>query len=83
MMRFNDSLSPPRSLAVLAFPCMAACASSATTATASKPVQTASAVVAGPLVSEYAVPPALPHGDVKVATLGIATLEPQLSQVQR
>ena len=42
-----------------------------------RPVQTATANVSGNLAAEYAVPPASPRGDVKVATIGVTTLEPR------
>jgi hypothetical protein len=57
------------------------CASTSTGTTAYaykyayKPVQSATASVAGHLAAEYPVPPALPHGDVKVATMGVTALE--------
>ncbi len=81
-MRSNPRLSRSCAIAALAALPLAACASSRP-APVLKPVQTASAAVAGPLAAEYAVPPVLPHGDVKVSTLGITTLEPRLSQGER
>lgn len=48
-----------------------------------KPVQNATASVSGQLAAQYQVPPASPHGDVEVATLGVTTLEPRPGEGDR
>jgi hypothetical protein len=83
-MRSNSPLSSvaPAAALLALLPCIAGCASSAASP-AQKPVQTATASVADALVAQYDVPPALPHGEVQVATMGVTTLEPRVGQGPR
>lgn len=48
-----------------------------------RPEENAMARVSGHTAAYYDVPPQSPHGDVRVATLGIATLEPQDEEGER